>query len=77
MPLWVSPRQEAEDELTHAQEVHNLGNAKEGCYDQSTAVCTLQEGGGTLVAQDLPELNQRMDKFFIFQLRCKETVGKM
>lgn len=47
-------RQEAEDEFTHTQEVDHLGNAEQRGDDQRSAVRPLQEGRGTLVAQDFP-----------------------
>lgn len=52
--LVVFLRQEAEDEFTHAQEVDHLGNAEQRGDDQRSAVRPLQEGRGTLVAQDFP-----------------------
>lgn len=52
--LVVFFRQEAEEEFTHAQEVDHLGNAEQRGDDQRSAVRPLQEGRGTLVAQDFP-----------------------
>lgn len=52
--LVVFFRQEAEDEFTHAQEVDHLGDAEQRGDDQRSAVRPLQEGRGTLVAQDFP-----------------------
>lgn len=42
--LVVFFRQEAEDEFTHAQEVHHLGDAKQRRDDQGSTVGSLQEG---------------------------------
>lgn len=53
--LVVFFRQEAEDEFAHAQEVDHLGDAEQRGDDQRSAVRPLQEGRGTLVAQDFPE----------------------
>lgn len=52
--LVVFFRQEAEDEFTHAQEVHHLGDAKERRNDQGSTVGSLQEGWWTLITQDFP-----------------------
>ena len=46
--------QQPQQGLSDAQEVDHLGDAKQWGDDQCTAVCTFQEGGGTLVSPDLP-----------------------
>lgn len=49
-----------QQELSNSYKVHNLGNAKEWGNNQGTATGPLKECSRTLLFQDFPAMEERM-----------------